>query len=308
MKIINRRNFLCTSLAASGAPFLVPLQHPISSKQSNRKYSGDISLGIIARADNPEEDLKIVKELGFPTCQLSLKNYSPELARRLQITLSKYNISPVTLICMGPGVYTYNFKDGPSTIGLIPRETRPARIKRLKQGIEFCKAAGIPAIHAHFGFIPENPRNVLYAEFVNIMKNLGEFASKNDIDIYFETGQETPITLLRAIEDIGTGNLYVNCDLANLVLYGKSNPLDGVKVLAKYIKSFHAKDGLYPTDPYKLGKEVLIPNGEVKFPEIIRFLKSINFKGNITLECELSDVNSDYISKTKKYLEELILA
>lgn len=306
MKAIDRRKFLCSTLMASGAPFLTTLGTP--GHKRNHEALNNISLGIIARADNPEEDLKIVRDLGFPTCQLNVKAYSPELAKRLRATLTKYNISPVTLICMGPGVYTYNFKDGPSTIGLIPKETRPARIKRLKDGIDFCKAAGIPAVHAHFGFIPENPNDVLYVEFIELMKDLGAYALKNGIDIYFETGQETPVTLLRAIEDIGTGNLYVNCDLANLVLYGKSNPLDGVKMLAKYIRSFHAKDGLYPTDPYKLGKEVLIPNGEVKFPEIIAFLKSIHFKGNMTLECELSGTNSEYILKTKKYLETLISA
>ncbi|MCO5236196.1 MAG: sugar phosphate isomerase/epimerase [Chitinophagaceae bacterium] len=301
---INRRSFLHSALMISGAPFVTAIGNAVPKKKN--KGEDAISLGIIARADNPEEDLKIVRDLGFPTCQLNVKEYSPELAKRLRATLEKYYISPVTLICMGPGVYTYNFKEGPSTIGLIPRETRPARIKRLKEGIDFCKAAGIPAVHAHFGFIPENPDDVLYVEFIALMKDLGAYSLKNGIDIYFETGQETPVTLLRAIEDIGTGNLYVNCDLANLVLYGKANPLDGVKMLAKYIRSFHAKDGLYPTDPYKLGKEVLIPNGEVKFPEIIAFLKSINFKGNITLECELSGTNSDYISKTKKYLETLI--
>lgn len=306
MKAIDRRKFLYSTLMASGAPFLTTIGN--RGYKKNHVALNNISLGIIARANNPEEDLKIVRDLGFPTCQLNVKEYSPELAKRLRATLAKYNISPVTLICMGPGVYTYNFKDGPSTIGLIPRETRPARIKRLKEGIDFCKAAGIPAVHAHFGFIPENPNDILYIEFVELMKDLGAYALKNGVDIYFETGQETPVTLLRAIEDIGTGNLYVNCDLANLVLYGKANPLDGVKMLAKYIRSFHAKDGLYPTDPYKLGKEVLIPNGEVKFPEIITFLKSINFRGNITLECELSGANSDYILKTKKYLEALISA
>jgi len=142
---------------------------------------------------------------------------------------------------MGPGIYKYNFTEGPSTSGLIPRENRAARVERLKQGADFCKEAGIPAVLAHFGFIPENPKDILYIEFIDTMKSFGEYALKQGIEIHFEAGQETPVTLLRAIEDIGTGNLFVNYDTANLVMYGNANPLDGLKVIGKYVKALHAK-------------------------------------------------------------------
>lgn len=306
MKAINRRSFIISTALASTMPVLTGFGNSGTFKGDDSLKS--ISLGVISEADNPEEDLIIVRDMGFSTCQLNVKNYSPELARRLRTTLEKYKLSPISLICMGPGIYKWNFIEGPSTIGLIPMEFREARIKRLHEGIDFCKAAGIPAVHAHFGFIPENPNDVLYIEFIKIMKEIGEYALKQSVDIYFETGQETPITLLRAIEDIGTDNLFVNYDTANLVMYGKANPLDGLKILGKYIKSFHAKDGLYPTDPNQLGKEVLIPNGEVNFPAIISFMKKINFEGNITIEFELSGDNKEYLLKTKKYLEDLISA
>lgn len=266
----------------------------------------NMPIGVIASANNPEEDLKIVKDMGFSVCQLSISEYSPELAKRLSNTLNKYQIRPSSLICMGPGEYIWNSIDGPSTIGLVPRENREARVERLIQGIDFCKAAGIPAVHAHFGFIPENPKNVLYLEFIETMKKLGEYGLTQGINFYFETGQETPITLLRAIEDIGTGNMFVNYDTANLAMYGKANPLDGLKVLSKYIKAFHAKDGTYPTNPQELGKEVPIPEGEVDFPKVFEYLKKMDFKGEVIIECELSGRKGDYILNTKKYLEELI--
>ncbi|WP_018616944.1 sugar phosphate isomerase/epimerase family protein [Segetibacter koreensis] len=306
MTATNRRSFLLSTALASGLPILKGLAN--TAEKRDEQALKNISLGVISGANNPEEELKVVRDLGFPTCQLNIKDYSPELAKRLTATLENYKLSATTLICMGPGTYTWDLVDGPSTIGLIPRETRVPRIERLKQGIDFCKAAGIPAVHAHFGFIPENPKDALYTEFIGIMKPICEYALKKGIDVYFETGQETPVTLLRALEDIGTGNLFVNYDTANLVLYGKANPLDGLKVLGKYVRSFHAKDGLYPTNPNELGKEVLIPKGEVNFPAIISFLKKMNFKGNITIECELSGDNKDYIVNTKRYLEKLISA
>jgi L-ribulose-5-phosphate 3-epimerase len=268
--------------------------------------AGDMPVGVIASANNPEKDLKIVRDLGFRVCQLNIGSYSPELAKQLIATLEKYKIKVTSLICGGPGVDKYTFTEGPSTIGLVPRENRAARVERLKNGMNFCKEVGIPAIQTHFGFIPENPKDVLYGEFVETMKPLGEYALKNGVDIYFETGQETPVTLLRAILDIGTGNLFVNYDTANLVMYGKSNPVDGLKVLGKYVRSLHAKDGKYPTNPYELGNEVPIPTGDVDFPAVISSLKKLNFKGGIIIEYELAESTSEYLLKTKEYLEKLI--
>jgi L-ribulose-5-phosphate 3-epimerase len=306
MKKIDRRKFIYSTALITGLPGII---QALGSKRTDvRLPAATIPLGIISAANNPEEDLKIVRDLGFPTCQLNISSYSPGLAARLSGTLQKYNIKPTTLICMGPGVYKWNLTEGPSTIGLVPRENRAARLERLRQGTDFCKAAGIPAVHAHFGFIPEDPKDPLYLEFVETMKPVGEYALKQGIDVYFETGQETPVTLLRAIRDIGTGNLFVNYDTANLVMYGKANPLDGLKVIGKYVRALHAKDGTYPVNPNELGKEVPIPQGEVSFPAIISFLKKLGFSGAITIECELSGRNNDYILKTKKYLEKIIMS
>lgn len=266
----------------------------------------NIQLGLICPANNPEADLKPVKDLGFTACQLTVDDYSPGLAARVAASLEVYRLAPVSLICMGPGAYVWNLKDGPSTIGLVPRAHRPARVERLRRGIDFCRAAGIPAVHAHFGFIPEDPRDILYAEFIETMKPVAAYALKQGLHLLFETGQETPVTLLRAIQDIGTGNLFVNYDTANLVLYGKANPIDGLKVLGRYVRALHAKDGFYPTDPHELGKEAPIPKGEVDFPAVIASLKALDFRGSIIIECELSGTENSYILRTKEYLEGLI--
>jgi L-ribulose-5-phosphate 3-epimerase len=305
MAKINRRRFIYSSAALAALPGILSAYKKDNDLPADGKKANFL-LGVIASANNPEEDLKIVRDLGFPTCQLGIDSYSPGLAKRVSDTLKNYNLLPSSLTCMGPGTYKWNFTEGPTTIGLVPRENRPARVERLRQGIDFCKAAGIPAVHAHFGFIPEDPAEILYKEFISTMKPIGEYALKQGIHIYFETGQETPVTLLRAITDIGTGNLFVNYDTANLVMYGKANPLDGLKVIGKYVKTLHAKDGQYPVNPLELGREVPIPTGEVNFPAIFAFLKNIGFSGHITIEYELGEQNKDYILKTKTYLEKII--
>ncbi|RIH63509.1 sugar phosphate isomerase/epimerase [Mariniphaga sediminis] len=308
---INRRKFLLATGMAAAMPAFSTAVSWIENKdkKNGRSFtSGDNPIGIITSGNNPEEDIKRISNMGFTTCQLGISEYSPELAKRLSDNLGKYQIQPNTLICMGPGPYIWSLDEGPSTIGLVPREYREERIERLYKGIDFCVETGIPAVHAHFGFIPEDPRDILYLEFVKAMRKVGEYGVNKNIDLYFETGQETPITLLRAIEDIGTGNLYVNLDPANLVMYGKANPCDGLKILIKYVRALHIKDGLYPTDPNKLGKEVPVPEGEVDFPGMVRLLKENDFKGAYIIECELSGDRTEYILQTKKYIETLILS
>ena len=115
------------------------------------------------------------------------------------------------------------------------------------------------------------------------------------------------MALLRAIEDIGTGNLGVNYDTANLILYGKANPVDGLDVVGKYVRSLHAKDGYYPTNPRELGKEVPIGEGKVDFRGVIAKLKEIGFRGHITIEREISGPRQiEDILKSKRFLENLI--
>jgi L-ribulose-5-phosphate 3-epimerase len=305
MRNINRRKFINTTVVAAMAPTMLSFgrETPVLSAQERKKK---ILLGIITNGNNPDQGLKKVVDLGFETCQLEVSQYTPEKAAEIKKAVKKYGIQPNALLVGGPGKMVWNFTEGPSTIGIVPRATRPERMKRMNDGIKFAALAGIPAVHTHFGFIPENMADPLYGEFLESLKELGSNAKKEGINILCETGQETPTTLQRAIEDAGTGNIFVNYDTANMALYGKANPLDGLKMLSKYVRSLHAKDGHYPTNPKQLGREVPIPQGIVNFPAVIGYLKEINFVGEIIIECEISGQNNDYIIQTRKYLEGLI--
>jgi sugar phosphate isomerase/epimerase len=99
----------------------------------------------------------------------------------------------------------------------------------------------------------------------------------------------------------------VNFDVANLILYGKGNPVDSIDVFGPYIEGVHAKDGLYPTDPKQLGREVPIGEGKVNFPALIAGLKRIGYANPLTIEREISgDKQRQDILAAKAYLEKLI--
>jgi len=226
---------------------------------------------------------------------------------KLRKALDQYGVEATSAVAGGPGPEVYDFYRGPITIGLVPKEYRNARIARIKETSEFAKRVGIPAVQTHCGFIPEDPNNPLYSETVEAIRTVAQYCQNNGQNFRCETGQETPITLVRAIQDVGLKNVGVNFDLANLILYGKADPVEAVDVLGPYVQGVHAKDGLYPTDPRNLGKEVPIGQGKVNFPAVIGKLKKIGYHNPLTIEREIAGAKQTAdILASKAYLEKLL--
>jgi sugar phosphate isomerase/epimerase len=208
-----------------------------------------------------------------------------------------------------PGPKAWDFTDGPLTLGIVPREYRAERVAALKQAGHFAKVLGVPAIVTHLGFIPENAKDPLFDETVETVRDIAEHLKQLGLEFWFETGQETPVTMLRLIECVGTGNLGVNLDSANLILYGKANPVDSLDVFGQHVRSVHAKDGMYPTDPMKLGREVKVGEGRVRFPEFVTRLGEIGFGGAFIIEREISgEQQRRDIEATIVYLKSLLEA
>lgn len=251
-----------------------------------------LRLGVMTGlSENIREEFHKIKTFGLDTCQVACWNpdmYTDDVAKVMTDASSELGVD-VTLLWTGyPGPAAWNFTEGPSTIGLVPLEYRRIRIDALKAGADFASKCGIDTVATHAGFIPENPADPLYKGTVDALSEVAHHCLKLGITFCFETGQETPITLLRVMKDIGTDNLGVNLDPANLLLYGKANPVDALDILGPYILGVHAKDGEYPTEPGSLGVEKALGEGRVNFPLLIPKLKSFGYRGAITIEREIS--------------------
>lgn len=266
---------------------------------------------MIQPASGAETAISRVKDLGLSNCFLSLDGYighfTPLLAQELNGLLQKYSVVATSAEVVGPGRLVWDFLDGPSTIGLVPRETRAARIDALKQTSDFAKMLGIPRVQTHCGFIPENPRDPLYDETVLAIREVAQYCATNGQDFLMETGQETPTTLARALKDVNQPNLGIGFDTANLILYGKANPVDAADIIGPHVKSVHAKDGKFPTDPMQLGEEVLIGTGRVDFVQVFTKLHNFGYTGAITIERETSGPQQiEDVKNEKIYLERII--
>ena len=271
-----------------------------------------MALGLlIAPQPGQYDSIARVKELGFSYCFLSLDryigNFTPSLATELKAQLKKAGVTATTVEVVGPGKLVWDFLNGPQTIGVVPRATRTERMNALKQVSNFAKALGVPQVQTHCGFIPENPGDPMYAEVVAAIRDVADHCAGNGQEFLMETGQETPTTVSRVIKDVGKPNLGVGLDTANLILYGKANPVDAIDILGPHIRSMHAKDGKWPTDPDKLGEEVLIGTGLVDFKAVFTKLKKLGYPGVITIERETRGPGQIAdVKKEKAYLEHVL--
>ena len=237
----------------------------------------------------PEEPINKVKALGLQSCQVGWNPGTPvEKGIALKAAADAAGIEVNTLWAGLPGPAVWNFTHGPHTIGLVPVQWRAQRVEALQQAAVVAGQIGVQSITTHAGFIPENPGDPLYRETVYALQEVCGTCAAAGVEFWFETGQETPITLLRTIEDIGTGNVFINLDPANILMYGKGNPVDALDVFGKFVHGVHAKDGEYPTEGAELGHEKPMGEGRVNFPALVPKLKDCGFCGTLTIEREIS--------------------
>ncbi len=236
-----------------------------------------------------EEPMAKVADLGLKHCQVHWAAETPlEQGQALREAADKHGVNIVTLWGMPPGRMVWDFVQGPTTIGLVPPATRSMRTATMENAARVAGAIGVPSITTHLGFIPEFPGDEDYFGTVHAVRSIAQVCQSEGIEFWFETGQETPVTLLRLIEDVGTDNLGINLDPANLLMYGKANPIDAVDVFGQYVRGVHAKDGEYPTDGTHLGVEKPMGEGRVNFPVLVPKLKDKGFRGVLAIEREIS--------------------
>lgn len=269
-------------------------------------------IGVITSLHPDTPCFSSLKTLNLNTCQLGAWEpavLTEPLAQRVREEAQRENIHITALWAGWTGPKTWNFTEGPASLGLVPVAFRNRRMDELIRAADFAHWLGLPAIITHLGFIPENPFDPVFQDVVLTVRFIAKYLMKTNMEFWFETGQETPVTMLRLITSVGTPNLGINLDPANLIMYGKGNPIDALDVFGNHVKNIHAKDGLCPTDPMTLGKEVKVGTGRVRFPDFVRRLNEIKFTGEFIIEREISGEQQTHdIAETIAYLQCLLQA
>lgn len=231
-----------------------------------------------------------LKKFGFDNFQLCSwvpSLWTDEMVETVKGLTEKYGVTISAFWCGWEGPVVWDFYDGQLTLGLVPPEYRQMRVQNLCDGADFAKKLGVTDVITHMGFIPENPNDPNFAPFCVAVRTVAKHLKENGQNLLFETGQETPVTMLRCFEKVGCDNLGINLDTANLILYGRANPVDALDVFGKYVRNIHAKDGFYPTNGHSLGEEVRLGDGKVDFKAFFKKLVELGYDSYITIEREI---------------------
>lgn len=235
--------------------------------------------------------LEVAHELGVPTIQI----HAPHAATRTQASakrfLARLKEFGITLTAVFGGFDGESYADIPTvarTVGLVPRETRAARLAEMKEIADFARLLGCDVVALHLGFVPHDKSDPLYDEVVSVTRELCDHCQVNGQNLHLETGQETAEGLLQFILDTETKNLFINFDPANMILYGTGEPIAALERVGQYVRSVHCKDGKWAQNPgQEWGQEMPLGQGDVGMERYLRTLEAIGYSGPLTIEREI---------------------
>ena len=268
--------------------------------------------GTLVRLSSPSEaesKFANLADCGIDSCQLVFKPavYTKEDAKIIKSAAQNSNIEISAQFvgfrddfCMWDNYYDY------INSGLNSPLFAASRIEYVLSAIPFMCELGVSDMVLHAGHVPNDPFSDSYARILAASALIASRLKPHNMNLLFETGAESPISLLRLIRDIGSGNCYVNLDTGNLIMYGFGNPVDAITTFGGLIRNTHFKDGLPPTDPDRLGSEVRIGEGNVDFPKVVSLLKKIGYDRYVTIEREIGgDEQKRDILCALEYIKEL---
>ncbi len=235
--------------------------------------------------------LEVAKELAVPTIQLhapARETRTPENAAEFCKKLEGLGIE---LTCVFGGFEGESYADIPTverTVGLVPEETRAARLREMKEISDFARLLGCDVIGLHLGFVPHDQTSRLYSQVIEVTRQLCDHAARNEQNVHLETGQESADGLLAFLKNVERPNLFVNFDPANMILYGTGEPIEALKKIGSYVRSVHCKDATSSSEPGKTwGCEMPLGQGQVGMEEYLKTLLEIGYTGPLTIEREI---------------------
>jgi sugar phosphate isomerase/epimerase len=236
--------------------------------------------------------LEVVRDLGIKTIQLHTPSKSSRTAKHAEEfnkKLKDYGIVISTVFLGFEGESYETIKITAETVGFVPKATRAARLAETFEIADFAKLLNVSAIGSHIGFVPHNKKSTDYTEVVETIRQLCNHLKQNGQTLHLETGQEDVDSLMTFIADVGTDNLFINFDPANLILYGIGDPIGALKKVGKFVRGVHCKDAVATTGKPGIdwGSEVPFGKGQVNAELFLKTLKETGYTGPLTIEREI---------------------
>lgn len=237
--------------------------------------------------------LEVARDLNIPTVHLHAPHKGTRSEQAAQEFLKRCDEAGITVTAVFGGFEGESYADigaTQRTVGLVPEETRAARVAEMKDISDFAKLLGCATVALHIGFIPEDRDGDSYRRLIEGTRDLLDHVAANGQQLNLETGQETADHLLDFVGDVDRKNLFVNFDPANMVLYGTGDPIEALRKVGHLVQSVHCKDAKWATPEQRgreFGSEVPLGEGDVGMEAFLRTLDELGYTGPLTIEREI---------------------
>src|SRR5262245_32956840 len=126
--------------------------------------------------------LDVAKELAIPTVQIHSPHKQTRTPKAADEFLKKCRDAGITLTAVFGGVDGESYADIPTTVrtvGLVPRETRAARLAEMTEISDFAKLLGCDTVALHIGFIPAEGKGPDYKDLLTSTRDLLDHVAGN---------------------------------------------------------------------------------------------------------------------------------
>ena len=171
------------------------------------------------------------------------------------------------------------------TGGYTPDGPFPRRLAATEQGAKLAAALSCGSVAVHAGTIPSDAVSPRYALLLDRIGQAADAAAGHGVDLLLETGREPAATLDDFVAALARGNVGVNFDPGNFVLYGTDDAARAVSCLAGRIVVAHLKDAACSSEPGSVfGQSRPLGTGDAQIPRVISKLRARDYRGPLLIE------------------------
>jgi sugar phosphate isomerase/epimerase len=192
------------------------------------------------------------------------------------------------------------------TGGIVPDATWEQNLANAKITAENAARLGLTFVMFHAGFLPHDPKDPEFAKLAGRVREIARVFAAKGITLGCETGQETAADLATFLTHLNEPNVAVNFDPANMLLYGKGDPVAALQRVGRWVKSVHMKDAAVTKVPGTWGSELAVGTGEVDWPAFMEALAEAGFDGWLCFEREAGDQRVEDLRSGREFIDRML--
>lgn len=243
------------------------------------------------RPKNTDDLIEKVSQTGLNAIQLALDpiRSEPKIWGDVAETVAATGMRLISGMIRTIGEDYTSLESIRRTGGVVPDETWDQNWINIQENAKLAKDLQLPLVTFHAGFLPEDQTDPKYPVLLDRLRKIADLLGEYEIDLGFETGQETAETLEAFLDELDRTNVGVNFDPANMLINGMGDPIEALNLLLPRLQQVHIKDGSRPKQVGTKGKEEVVGTGEVDWKMFLITLRKGGYTGDLVIEREQGD-------------------